>query len=42
MHYIATHFGFLFDSGDDSIEFMLVIMLVMLVVVAALRFGALR
>jgi hypothetical protein len=42
MRYIETHFGFLFDSGDGSIEFMLVIMLVVLVVVAALRSGALR
>jgi hypothetical protein len=42
MHYIETYFGFLFDSGDGSIEFMLVILLVMLVVVAALRAGALR
>ena len=42
MHYIETQFGFLFDNGDGSIEFMLVIMLVMFVVVAALRFGALR
>ena len=40
MDYIETHFGFLF--GDGSIEFMLVIMLVMLDVVAALRSGALR
>ena len=42
MHYIETHFGFLFDNGDESIEFIVVIMLVMLVVVAALRSGALR
>jgi hypothetical protein len=42
MHYIETHFRFLFGSDDGSIEFMLVIMLVILVVVAALRFGALQ
>ena len=38
MRYIETHFGFSFDSSNDW----LVIMLVMLVVVAALRYGALR
>jgi len=38
MRYIETHFGFSFDSSND----LMIIMLVMLVVVAALRYGALR
>jgi hypothetical protein len=38
MRYIETLFGFSFDSSYD----LLIIMLVLLVVVAALRYGALR
>jgi len=38
MRYIETNFGFSFDSSND----LLIIVLVMLVVLAALRWGALR